>query len=39
MTPLLYAAQNGHLNIAIYLINHGADIHSKNNHILIWLII
>lgn len=30
MTPLMFAAQNGHLNIAKILINNGANIDTKN---------
>jgi hypothetical protein len=31
-TPLLYAAENGHVEICEYLIAHGGDIHSRNNY-------
>ena len=30
-TPLHYAAEFGHLSIVDFLVNHGANIHSKNN--------
>jgi len=31
MSPLHWAAENGHLSIVIYLIEKGADINAKNN--------
>jgi len=30
MTPLHYAAQNGHLSVVEYLVNQKADINSQN---------
>ena len=34
MTPLHYAAINGHLDVVNYLINQKADINSFDNNIL-----
>jgi len=33
MTPLHYAAQNGHLSVVEYLVNQKADINAKNNNV------
>jgi len=31
LTPLHFAANNGHLKVVEYLVNHKADINAKNN--------
>ena len=31
MTPLHFAAQNGHLSVVEYLVNQKADLNAKNN--------
>ena len=33
MTPLHYAAHNGHLSVVEYLVNQKADINAKNSSV------
>lgn len=33
MTPLHFASRNGHMNIVVFLVENGADIHFKNKEI------
>jgi len=33
ITPLHYAADNGHLNVVEYLVNQKADINAKNTSV------
>ena len=32
-TPLHYAAENGHLSVVEYLVNHKADVNLKDNDV------